>query len=159
MLPFEEGVQEQEVVISHRPTPPFDGLAFEAREIPFTSETGTRTKRLDDLGSQFLGATKAKDSITFTLPEVKAGKYELFGEFVLAYVYGVVQVSLDGQPVGEPFDAYCEGVDDEGERVSLGVVDLSEGEHRVKVELVGKNEKAEQFFISVKRWLLRPVAG
>jgi len=159
LLPFEEGVQEQEVVISHLPAPPFDGLAFEARDIPFTSETGTRTKRLDDLGSQFLGATKAGDSITFTLPQVKAGKYELLGEFVLAYVYGIVQVSLDGQPVGEPFDAYCEGVDDEGERVSLGVVDLSEGEHRVKVEVVGKSEQAEQHFISVKRWLLRPVAG
>jgi len=159
VLPFEGGVEEQTVTLSYQPVPPFEGVVFDARQIPSVSETGTRTKPLDDLGSQFLGATKAGESITFTVPVEKAGEYELLGEFVLASVYGTVQVSLDGQALGKPFDAYCEGVDGDGERVSFGEVDLTQGEHKVKVEIVGRNEKATQYFFSVKRWLLRPVAA
>jgi hypothetical protein len=155
-LPFPEGVSEQSVTLSLDAPPPFEGQAFEARDLPFRSDTGTRTKRLDDLGSQFLGGTKPGDSITFTLPEVKPGRYELLGEFVLADSYAVIRVLLEGEPIGEPFDAYCPGVDAEGERVSFGAVELAEGKHEVTVEIVGKTEKATQHFISVKRWLLRP---
>jgi len=156
-LPFENGVDEHTVVLSHDAPPPFDGPVFEARDIPFRSDTGTRLKRLDGLGSQFLGSTEPGHSITFTLPAVEPGRYELLGEFVIADVYGIVQVKLDGTPVGEQYDAYGPGVDDEGERVSFGEVELSEGEHEVTVELVGKNEKARRYFISVKRWLLKPL--
>jgi len=92
------------------------------------------------------------------LPEIKPGRYELFGEFVLAYSYGIVKVLLDGKQVGAPFDAYWEEVDAAGERVSFGEVDLSAGPHKVTVEIVGKNEKATGTWISVKRWLLRPMA-
>ncbi|MBM3476980.1 MAG: hypothetical protein FJX75_27230 [Armatimonadetes bacterium] len=155
-LPFPEGVSEQAVTLSLDAPPPFEGQAFEARDLPFRSDTGTRTKRLDDLGSEFLGGTKPGDSITFTLPEVKPGRYELLGEFVLADSYATVRVLLDGKPVGQPFDAYCPGVDAEGECVSFGEVVLGAGTHEVMIEVVGKNEKATQHFISVKRWLLCP---
>jgi len=158
VLPFENGVEEYTVVLSRQEPAPFDGLAFEAREIPSRSDTGTRMKPLDDLGSQFLGATKPGEAITFTLPEVKAGKYELLGEFILADSYGIVRVLLDGGAIGKPFDGYCPGVDAEGERVSFGEVELSAGRHEITVELTGKNAKSRGHFISVKRWLLRPVA-
>jgi hypothetical protein len=75
---------------------------------------------------------------------------------VLADSYAIVRVLLDGKPVGEPFDAWCPRVDAEGERVSFGDVTLAEGSHEVTVEIVGKNERATQHFISVKRWLLKP---
>jgi len=156
-LPFPEGVSEQVVALARLTPPPFEGQAFEARDLPFRSDTGTRTKRLDDLGSEFLGAEKPGDSLTFTLPETTPGKYELLAEFVLADSYGIVRVLLDGKPVGEPFDAYCPGVDAEGERVSFGEVELAKGTHEVTVELTGKNEKATQHYTSVKRWLLKPL--
>ncbi len=155
-LPFPEGVSEQTVVLTLDQAAAFEGQAFEARDLAFRSDTGTRTKRLDDLGSQFLGGEKPGDSITFTLPKVEAGPYELLGEFVLADSYAIVRVLLDGQPLGEPFDAYCPGVDAEGERVSFGEVELAAGDHEVTVEVVGRNDKASQHFISVKRWLLAP---
>ena len=150
---------EYVVSLSHQPIQPFDGLAFEARELPVTHSEGTYTKRLDGLGSQFMGTTKVGDRLTFTLPEVEPGRYELFAEFVMADVYAIVKVVLDGEQVGEPFDAYWEGVDADGERVSFGQVELGAGEHQVAVEIVGKNEKAKNTMISVKRWLLRPVQG
>ncbi|MBP8954724.1 MAG: hypothetical protein KBI47_20210 [Armatimonadetes bacterium] len=157
VMPFAGGVTEQTVRLSRVAPQPFDGLAFEARDIPSASETGTRTKRLDDVGSQFLGAEAPGESITFTLPAVPAGAYELLGEFVLAQSYGVVQVSVDGQTVGAPFDGYSPALESDGQRVSFGKVTLTEGEHKLKLEVIGKNEKSERHFISVKRWLLKPV--
>ncbi|MGQ9731888.1 MAG: hypothetical protein ACUVX8_11540, partial [Candidatus Zipacnadales bacterium] len=144
-----------EVQIRPYTPPPFEGQTFEARHLPSRSASGTRTKRLDDLGSQFLGAEKAGDSMTFTLPAVEPGEYELLGEFIFANSYGIVRVLVDGKPVGEPFDAYCPDVDREGERVSFGVVKLTPGPHEVTVEVVGKREQSTAHFISVKRWLLR----
>ncbi len=159
VLPFENGITEHTLVLSRELSESFEGLTFEARDLPFRSDTGTRTKRLDVFGSQFLGSEKPGDSIAFTLPAIEAGRYELVAEFVLADTYGIVRVLLDGEPIGEPFDGYCPGVDDEGERVSFGEVELTGGEHEVIVEIVGQNEQSKGHFISVKRWLLRPVEG
>lgn len=156
VMPFTGGRDEFTVLLSRYQEPPFPGQVFEARELPVRSDTGTRMKPLPEVGSLFLGAEKPGESMTFTLPAVEPGTYELFGEFVIANVYGILQVSIDGKPVGQPFDAYGIGVDGDGQRVSFGTVDLGEGTHEVKVEMVGRNEKAERHYISVKRWLLKP---
>lgn len=145
------------VVLSHAPVPPFDGLVFEARDLDHTHSEGTYTKRLDDLGSQFIGATKPGDRLAFALPEVSPGRYALLGEFVRAHSYGIVRVLLDSAPVGDIFDGYCEGVDAEGAQVSFGEVELGSGRHELAVEVVGKNDRATAMAFSVKRWLLRPI--
>lgn len=136
---------------------PFEGLAFEARDLPFEHSEGTYTKRLDGLGSQFIGNTKDGDWLRFTLPEVEPGRYELLGDFVLAYSYGIVEVLLDGEVVGEPFDGYWTGIDSSGTIQSFGEVELGEGPHEVTVRIIGKNPKATNQIFSVKRWLLRPL--
>lgn len=156
-LPFSGGVTEQRVRLSAVPPERFRGLVFEARDLPFTFMGEGYTKRLDSLGAQLLGASQPGESLTFTLPAVKPGRYELLAEFVLADVYGVVRVLLDGRRVGEPFDAYTPGVDAEGERVSFGPVDLAAGPHTLTLKVVTKNTRASKHFISVKRWLLRPL--
>ncbi|NPV46786.1 MAG: hypothetical protein HPY69_07500 [Armatimonadetes bacterium] len=156
-LPFAGGVVEQQVRLSLAPEEPFRGLVFEARDLPFAFTGEGYTKRLDSLGAQLLAAAKPGESLTFTLPSVKPGRYELLAEFVLADVYGVVRVLLDGRRVGEPFDAYTPGVDAEGERVSFGPVDLTEGTHTLTLKVVTRNPKASKHFIGVKRWLLRPL--
>ncbi len=154
VMPF-AGTSRREVGLSKLPAEVFNGQIFEARDLKVSFSPEAYTKRLDDLGSQFLGAKKPGHFISFTLPNVPAGKYELLGDFVMAYTYGIVQISLDGQAVGQPFDAYCDGVDSAGERVSLGTVALTAGDHEVKVEIVGKNPQAKGHLISVKKWLLR----
>lgn len=156
-LPFSKGVNEHRVRLSVMPPEQFHGLIFEARDLPFAFAGEGYTKRLDDLGAQLLGAAKPGESVAFTLPAVKPGRYELLGEFVLADVYGVVRVLLDGRRVGEPFDAYTPGVDAEGERVSFGPVDLTAGPHTLTLKVVTKNPRASKHFIGVKRWLLRPL--
>lgn len=155
-LPF-DSVASQQVILALQPRAPFEGLAFEAGDLPVSHSEGSYTKRLDNLGSRFLGRCKPGDWIAFELPPVKPGRYELLGEFVLAYSYGIVRVLLDGNPVGKPFDAYWEAVDAEGEQVSFGPVELAAGSHKVAVAIVGKNPKATDSWISIKRWLLRPL--
>lgn len=154
VMPF-KGVSQQEVMLQKTPQKPFKGLIFEARDLKCSFSPEAYTKRLDDLGSQFLGARKPGQFISFTLPKLPAGKYELSGEFVLAYSYGIVQVSVDGKPLGKPYDAYWPDVDAAGERVLLGSVNLAAGDHEVRVEVVDRNPKATGYLISVKRWLLR----
>ena len=155
VLPFED-VGSHTVQLSYEPALPFEGLAFEARDLPVKHSEGTYTKRLDGLGSQFLGSKRVGDWITFTLPSVQPGSYELLAEFVMAYTYGIVRVLVDGKQVGAAFDGYCPGVDSEGERVSFGLLQLSAGEHELTVEITGRNPAAENHLISVKRWLLSP---
>ncbi|OGV66555.1 MAG: hypothetical protein A3K19_23870 [Lentisphaerae bacterium RIFOXYB12_FULL_65_16] len=155
-MPF-DAVDAYTVTLTHQPVPPFDGLVFEARELPVEHSEGTYTKRLDSLGSQFMGKTQIGSVMTFQTPDIAAGRYALFVELVLANEYGVVQVSVDEQDTGSTFDAYCDGVDTEGERVACGDVTLAAGAHRLAVRIVGKNEKSRSQTISVKRWLLKPL--
>ncbi|MDX9978906.1 MAG: hypothetical protein RBU25_02550, partial [Lentisphaeria bacterium] len=124
--------------------------------LPFSHAEGTYTKRLDDLGSQFIGSTKPGDWLRFTLPDIKPGRYELIGDFVVAYSYGIVEILLDGKVVGEPFDGYWAAVDGSGTQQSFGEVTLG-GQHEVTVRIIGKNPAATNQIFSVKRWLLRPL--
>ncbi|NUQ00219.1 MAG: hypothetical protein HUU35_10235, partial [Armatimonadetes bacterium] len=145
------------VTLSRRSEPPFEGIALEARDLPVTCTADSYLKRLDDLGSQFLGAKKLGEAMTFTLPAQPPGKYELLAEFVMAHSYGIVELSLAGKVIGQRFDGYTEGVDADGERVSFGTVDLAAGPQPLTVTVVGRNPAATAQLISLKRILLRPL--
>jgi hypothetical protein len=84
---------------------------------------------------------KPGDSLTATIPLNKRGTYELKGQFTRACDYGIVQLYLDGNKLGGPLDLYNEKVVPTGE-LSLGMVELSAGEHRFTVKLIGSNRKA-----------------
>jgi hypothetical protein len=154
-MPFAGGVTRNEVMLSPQPAEPFEGLAFEARDLKSTVIGDGYTKRLDDLGSQLLGTKAPGAALVFSLPVAQAGRYELLGEFVIAPMYGIVEVSVDGKKIGAPFDGWFPEVD-RGERASFGVVDLAAGDHEVRVTVVGKNDQSTGYLISVQRWLLRP---
>lgn len=156
VMPFDE-IDEYTVRLTAIERKPFEGLVFEARDLPFEHSEGTYTKRLDNLGSQFIGNTKDGDWLRFTLPEIEPGRYEVLGDFVLAHSYGIVEVLVDGEVVGDPFDGYWSGVDDSGTVQSFGEVQLGNGPHTVTVRIIGKNPKATARIFSVKRWLLKPL--
>lgn len=156
-LSFAQGRTRYEVTLAPVPPEEFAGTVFEARELKTTVTGEGYTKRLDDLRSQLLGMKAPGAALTFTLPDVKAGRYELLADFVLASMYGLVEVSVDGKVLGQPFDAYWSGVDSEGERVSFGTVDLTAGDHQVTMRVVGHNDKSTGYLVSVQKWLLRPV--
>lgn len=154
-MPFSGGISRRELTLAMVPRPPLAGQVLEARDLKFAVSGDGYTKRLDDLGSQLLGTRQPGAALSFTLPGLQAGTYELLGEFVLASMYGTVEVSVDGRPLGKPFDAYWPGVDAEGELVSFGKVTLAAGDHEVKLTVLGKNDKSTGYLVSVKRWVLR----
>ena len=156
VMPFED-TDEHTVRLTGIEPEPFDGLVFEARDLPFEHSEGTYTRRLDSLGSKFIGSTDVGDWLRFELPEIEPGRYELFGDFVLAHSYGIVEVLIDGEVVGEPFDGYWTGVDASGTMVSFGEVELGGDQHDVAIRIIGKNPEATSQIFSVRRWLLKPV--
>ena len=91
---------------------------------------------------------KPGDRLALALPVKEAGAYRLVAQMTKAIDYGTVQFSLDGQPLGGPQDLFHLGVIATG-AVELGTRELTAGDHRLAVEIVGKNEKATAMFFGL----------
>lgn len=87
------------------------------------------------------------DRLTIRFPVAKAGRQQLFAVFTRAPDYGIVKLTLDGQPVelGE-LDLYDPQVVQTPEH-RLGRFDLSAGEHTLEVSLSGTNANARPAFM------------
>ncbi len=83
---------------------------------------------------------KPGDKLTLIVPVKKAGTYKLAAELTKAVDYGIVQLTLDGKSLADPIDLYNDGVT--RQVYPLGTHELSAGEHRLTVEIIGANEKA-----------------
>ena len=55
--------------------------------------------------------------------------------------YGIVQLYLDGEKLGGPLDLYHTAVVPSGPLV-MGACTLAAGEHKLRIEILGANEKA-----------------
>jgi len=120
---------------------------FEGESMKVFSKTGgnAEPQMLNDQwsGDSHLWWTGAKpgDILTLALPVAKGGRYEVLMHFTKAIDYGIIQLRLDGAPLGEPIDFFNDGVIPFGP-TSFGVFDLTVGEHKLSAEVVGANEKA-----------------
>ncbi len=87
------------------------------------------------------GAKKGDQlELSFTVPA--KGKYAVSAAFTMARDYGIVQVSLDGTPLGEPIDLYnFPDVISTG-ALGLGSNTLDAGEHRLILQITGVNPAA-----------------
>lgn len=83
------------------------------------------------------------DKLTLVFGVAEAGRYQLRGRFLKARDYGIVQLAVDGTALGGPLDFYSDRllVTDE---LPLGTLELSAGEHRLTVEIVGAHAEAEK---------------
>jgi hypothetical protein len=109
-------------------------------------------------GSNELFAPGQKDlSVTLELPVAKAGRFALAIYLTKAGDYGIVDVSLDGQKVGRPFDGFNAGVVPGG-KVDYGVHDLSAGPHRLRFEVHSKNPGSSGYFMGIDCLTLTPAA-
>ena len=79
-------------------------------------------------------------------PEKQAGRYRLSMQFTKAPDYGIVQLYLDGQKLGDALDLYHDSVIPSGE-VSFGHFQLAAGQHKLAVEVVGANDKAVKSYM------------
>lgn len=95
----------------------------------------------------FLGQKEGAEA-TLELPVVKAGIYNLSVYYTTSRDYAIVQVLVDGQPVGSPTDTYSEPVKALG-KTELGTVMLTAGPHRITFRAVGRNPKSTNYLIGV----------
>lgn len=84
---------------------------------------------------------KPGDTLNLELPVAKSAQYRIALQLTKAPDYGIVQFYLDGEKLGKPLDLYHPSV------VATGVLDfgqreLSAGEHKLTLEILGANEKA-----------------
>jgi hypothetical protein len=89
---------------------------------------------------------KPGDKLDLELPVTKAGNYRLSVQLTKAPDYGIVQLYLDGQKLGEPIDLYHPTVIPTGQ-LPLGLHELNAGPHRLLVEITGANPKAVKSYM------------
>ena len=84
---------------------------------------------------------KPGDTLDLAVPVEKTAAYRLKMQLTKAIDYGIVQLYLDGKKLGKPIDLYNNGVVPTGV-LDMGIQELSKGQHTLRVEIVGANEKA-----------------
>jgi hypothetical protein len=89
---------------------------------------------------------KPGDKLDLALPVAKAGKYELAVRLTKARDYGIVQLSLNGNTLGEPIDLYDPHVVPTPE-LKLGTHELTAGDHKLTIEIAGANAQAVKSYM------------
>ena len=127
--------------------------SIEGENAPTTDVRGGRFVE-QRLGPRFSGGahlwfhpSKPDGSFVWLLDVPKDGSYELCVYFTKSWDYAIVRLTLDGQKLGD-FDTYSPRVT-WGGPTRLGRFQLSEGQHRLKFQVVGKNEKSKGILLGV----------
>lgn len=147
----------------HAPFPPLPALADRARiagdaregffegesmKVVKASAGSTRRQDLGILGTGWSGlahlwwtGAKVNDSLDLAMPVAAAGEYKLQVQFTKSGNYAIVQLALDGQPIGDPIDLFNpEPIP--GGKLDLGTFTLDEGGHVLSIKIVGTNDQA-----------------
>jgi hypothetical protein len=85
----------------------------------------------------------------------ETGRYRLAVCFARSYNFGLVEVSLDGRKIGEPFDGLGEHARP-AEKVQYGTFELREGPHRLRFTAVDKNPKSPGYCMGIDYVQLTP---
>ena len=102
---------------------------------------------------------KPGDTLELAVPVEKAGTYRIKTQLTKAVDYGIHQLYLDGEKLGEPIDLFNNGVVPTGQ-IDLGVRKLDKGQHVLKVEIIGANDKAvKSYMFGMDYILLEDVAA
>ncbi|AMV40694.1 glycoside hydrolase family 172 protein [Planctomyces sp. SH-PL62] len=147
-------------VVHPRPTVTREPGALEAEALKVRAKTAgdTPIQDMTPFGdawsgySQLWWTVREPDArLDLELPVEEAGTYALWAAFTRAPDYAVVQLALDGAPLGKAIDLYAPGVVHSG-GVPLGVVDLDAGPHVLSITVVGKNPRSTSYLVGVD-WL------
>ncbi|MCC6445641.1 MAG: DUF2961 domain-containing protein [Armatimonadetes bacterium] len=124
--------------------------ALEGERLAVLEKTGgvTQTQDMGGFEGQWSGDAhlwwtegKPGDRLTLKVTVPKKGRYALTARFTKARDYGIVRLSLDGKPLAEAIDLYNPAVI-VTVPLSLGTHQLSRGDHKLTVEIVGANQNA-----------------
>lgn len=133
------------------------GFVYPAPTLPVIDDSGKLSKRLGGMDTQFYRAEEPGDFVTYAFEVPRDGRYALTFVATGYSSYGTYQVSIDGQPIGEPIDSFRTKLEEGGIEQDLGTVALSAGTHRLRLEIVGKNEQSQGYYIGWHSLVLRPV--
>jgi hypothetical protein len=106
-------------------------------------------------GHQLLGSARRGGYVELEVPVPTTSTYQLNVCFTRAPDYGVVQVSIDGKPIGQPVDGFKPRLVP-SVRVELGRVELQQGDHRVRFAALDKNRQSTGFAMGIDCLELRP---
>lgn len=139
-------------------------LEAERLEVKAASSHVTVSKQEIDLASfpplsegrlLFVRLRQNGDSISLGLPPSLApGQYSLSVRLVTSWDYGVIGMSFNGTPLGQPVDAYTPAID--ARSVSLGDVRVNAGENVLTLEAVGQNPRSSGCFAGIDAVMLTP---
>jgi len=135
------------VFVAEGPKPRIVEGALEGEDLKITERTGGTTE-IQDVPHFKWSRNKQVwwrdagpgDKLTVEFPVEKAGRYAFSAALTKAIDYGIVRLSLDGEPLGEPLDLINNGVITKV--FPLGTHQLTAGPHRLTAEIVGANPKA-----------------
>ncbi len=136
--------------------------AIEAEKLKILAERDTNSQ-LQALGEQLSGEVhrwcpgRQGQFIDLELPVKEAGTYALVIYFVKAADYGIVEVELDGKPVGGKVNCYSNGVAPSG-GIGLGDVTLAAGNHTLTFRCREKDERSINYFMGIDCLTLRKKA-
>ena len=100
-------------------------------------------------GNDHLWWTGAKpnDKLELELPVAKDGIYDIELVLCMARDYGIVQILIDGEPLGGPIDCFNDPDVITTGVMSLPAKHLTQGTHKLGLQIVGANPKALKGFM------------
>jgi serine/threonine protein kinase/WD40 repeat protein len=104
----------------------------------------------------FVHGTQKGGYVELELPIPATDKYQLDVYFTQAPNYGVVETSVDDKHMGQLFDGFNPEVIRSG-KWELGLMDLRQGDHRLRFTAVDRNHQATGFEMGIDYVELRPV--
>jgi len=141
---------------------------LEAEDLPVVEKTGgyptfhdlswwAKDKFSGDAARSWTGA-KVGDRLTIGFPIDADGDYATSVVLIQAADYAIVQLSLDGEPVGDPVDLYRSFWVLPSDEISLGVHHFTAGQHTLGIEITGHNPEAKpRHFVGIDYIKVQPV--
>jgi hypothetical protein len=78
------------------------------------------------------------EHMELTLPVAKAGKYKVIARFTKGQDFGIIQLTMDGNKLGDRYDLYSPRLAP-GDPVELGAIELAARNHVLGVKIPDKN--------------------
>jgi len=129
--------------------------ALEGEKLKVLSKTAGNARKQDMFGYEgqwsdeaHLWWTGAKegDTLDLAIPVEKTASYRIKTQLTKAIDYGVVQLYLDGEKLGDPINLFNDGVAATGV-LDMGVHKLIRGQHTLRAKIVGADDRAVKSYM------------
>ena len=161
-LPQEQLIQLVAYLQSHASGPAKGGAAvkvpgaLEGEELKVIEVKGgsTKVQGMGGFGSPWSGGkqlwwtgARPGSTLTLELPVADKGKYVLKAALTKAKDYGIIDVSLDGEPVATDYDGFNTPQVIHSGELDWGAHDLDKGSHKLQLTIKGANPEAVKSFM------------